>query len=80
MEKNNWINVKDKLPEFDKEVLTYRKSVGKNESWEIIDIGYLSYKTIGSNNYEYLEWVVSESTKVDTITHWMYLPKPPENQ
>jgi len=57
-----WISVKDRLPENDNEVLIVASGEVTTAFYEAGDFGW-SYGTTG---YE------------TTITHWMPLPKPPE--
>lgn len=64
-ENNKWINVKDRLPECNQEVLT---SDGEN-----IQIGrYEDFSLINVPN----ELWSSETGKIE-VTHWMPLPLPP---
>lgn len=62
---NNWISVKDRLPEDDKDVLVYN-----SRSKEIIMASYNSNYEEWDNLYDYLP--------VDAITHWQPLPELPE--
>lgn len=62
---NNWISVKDRLPEDDKDVLVY-----DSRSKEIIMASYNSDYDEWDNLYDYLS--------VDTITYWQPLPELPE--
>lgn len=65
-----WINVKDRLPEEGKEVLTYSKKTKKFLVDYIIEFKNLnppSYIWACRKEYEYLD-----------ITHWMPLSEPPK--
>ena len=82
-ETNNagWIRVKDRLPEYDKEVLIYAVSKTTNESK--IAISYLMDKFyFGSRPINLEEPIWHEPWQYfranNTITHWMPLPTPPE--
>lgn len=64
---NKWINVEDRMPEKNQDVLVYRGS-------HIGDMMFYTY--IGNNEWEdeYGYW---SRTDDEGITHWMPLPKPP---
>ncbi len=67
MGKDNWISVKDKLPEFDIEVLTSWRS----DSSTFIEINYVeSITTYASGS--------SARWKGIEPTHWQPLPSPPK--
>lgn len=65
---NEWISVKDKLPENFETVLALCKDgdmfVGRHTSWQQWQI-----------------WTAKKSTKIvqRTVTHWMPLPEPPKD-
>ena len=59
---NEWISVKDRLPEKHEYVLVYRKSEGKRS----VNLGYFHPKD---------EWFTTDG--VGYPTHWMPLPDPP---
>jgi hypothetical protein len=58
-----WINVKNKLPENNKKVLT----------WQIYDVASLD--AIRIMRYKYNMW---EGPGFGHVTHWMPLPEPPK--
>ncbi len=62
---NDWISVKDRLPEDDKDVLVYN-----SRSKEIIMASYNSNYEEWDNLYDYLP--------VNEITYWQPLPELPE--
>lgn len=66
---NKWINVKDKLPEKNEDVLIYRGAYIGN----LISV----YTYIGHNEWEddYGYWIRTDD---EGITHWMPLPAPPK--
>lgn len=65
---NRWINVKDRLPEKDEDVLIYRGQFRGH----LINV----YTYLGNNEWEdeYGYW---SRTDDEGITHWMPLPEPP---
>lgn len=65
---NKWINVEDKLPSKDQDVLIYKGNY-------IGDMMYV-YTYLGNNEWEdeYGYW---SRTDDEGITHWMPLPTPP---
>ena len=65
---NNWISVKDRLPEDDKDVLVYN-----SRSKEIIIASYNSNYDEWDNLYNYYDYL-----PVDVITYWQPLPELPE--
>ena len=66
---NKWINVNDKLPNKNEDVLVYHGEFIGN----LIDV----YTYIGNNEWEddYGYWA---RTNDEGITHWMPLPEPPK--
>lgn len=65
---NNWISVKDRLPEDDKDVLVYN-----SRSKEIIMASYNNNYDDWDNLYNYYDYL-----PVDAITYWQPLPELPE--
>lgn len=65
---NNWISVKDRLPEDDKDVLVYN-----SRSKEIIMASYNSNYDEWDNLYNYYDYL-----PVDEITYWQPLPELPK--
>ena len=76
---NNWISVKDMLPDFDTQVLLFDN--WQDNSGDIhgdVRVGYLSsYRAFSTPNGKEIdpEW---RSEFVFNITHWMPLPEPPK--
>jgi hypothetical protein len=69
-----WINIKDQLPDDDREVLAYSKEYG-------ITVGaYYDDRSLDGGG----EWIPSYCDDADEpringqVTHWMELPKYPE--
>ncbi len=65
-----WINVKDRLPEFNKAVLVYKP---------LIDIvhGRIGLRTLAEYDPNG-KWYTSASKRIDDVSHWMELPKAPQ--
>lgn len=64
-----WINVKDRLPEVQKEVLIYLPEYDIVEMAELFLYASMNLK----------EWVQNEDAyKLNEVSHWMPLPEPPE--
>jgi hypothetical protein len=59
-----WISVKDRLPDYEAEVLIYSPET-------LIDLGSYSWR--------FERWRGSSGALVEGITHWMPLPEPPES-
>ncbi len=60
-----WISVKDRMPEKDKPVLTFDGTY-----FEVLEYWYdEDLKKI---------WMNPPNGPTDSVTHWMELPKPPE--
>lgn len=68
MKPNDWINVKDKLPRVNIEVLVCCQ-IG-NERW--VELAILT-----RNDYKELRWYDACGFDLDTVTHWqkIVLPK-----
>lgn len=66
---NNWISIKEDLPEINQEVLIYRGN----------HIGNLmnTYTYLGNDQWED-EYGIWTRTEDEGITHWMHLPLPPK--
>lgn len=66
---NNWISVKDRMPEFGNQmVLTYESRRG------IIGVGY--FGALGRE----VGWWNHCGCPANHITHWMPLPEPPKEE
>ena len=64
-----WVSVKDRLPEEQKEVLIYLPEYGSVETAAFFEIPSLNLK----------EWAQNEDAYMfDEVSHWMPLPEPPE--
>ena len=83
-----WINVKDKLPEYEETVLLYyeikgKKQLGRHyhsseENIKCFEIGRLTSIT-SAKLYSTLNWE-DRSYNPITPTHWMPLPEPPQKK
>jgi len=62
-----WISVKDRLPEWDDEAMSVLIS---GNSWHDYDVAYFGPTT----------WHDKYDDVVKGVTHWMPLPKPPEEK
>jgi len=67
-----WISMKDRLPEEDKQVLTYAI-----QSKNIHDDGF-PYQTGVYIRGRWLTDHFCESSFIENVTHWMPLPEPPK--
>ena len=65
---NEWVSVEDRLPENNADVLMWR---GK---WKIAEAG--TYRNARFWVYD----EIGDSYVADDITHWMYLPAPPDRR
>ena len=70
-----WISVKDKLPPYNRDVLVYRPNMAMkilvdNYSWH--------YRDDDGEWYE--DWALygKDTNGNPVVTHWAYLPQPPE--
>jgi hypothetical protein len=84
MEKNNWIDVKEKLPELDVDVLTayYCDSKVNGRGFWVIEIGSVTSITrrkSSSGEKEYADWHIGDDYDTNRPTHWQPLPDPPVN-
>lgn len=68
---NEWVSVKDKLPEPYKEVLTFRKLLSCGGGVMLIDHLFLT-------SCDGFIWCHDLETWKSAVTHWMPLPKPPK--
>jgi len=62
----NWISVKDRLPEYNVSVLTTHKDSSVLIGWR------------ASTNSRGENWKIGVDCKPNSITHWMPLPEPPK--
>jgi len=71
-----WISVKDRLPDFLENVLTFRPVKGKysNPPHEVPSIRTDYLDSIGKNGPR---WSRDSTVQVSEITHWMPLPEEP---
>lgn len=80
MNNNEWISVKDRLPELEIDVLIYWQLKKSNEDgfYDMIEIAMLKSITQRKESI-YTEWVNGDY-ETKSPTHWMPLPKPPSNE
>ena len=80
-----WISVKDRLPEEDGSYLVYSNSFGNRKSvklrWfakdgENVD----AYDLAGQKDVWYLYDIECGDISIDSATHWMPLPDPPKGE
>lgn len=70
---SEWISVKDKLPKYSKEVLTYTPGMAMPIRVDAYD-GYY-----GEDDGKWYEgWRYRGNHAENRITHWMPLPEPPK--
>ena len=72
-----WISVDDKLPPYNRDVLVYRP----NMAMKILVDNYAGY--YGDDDDEWYEgWAFygNDTHGNPVITHWSYLPQPPEEE
>lgn len=75
MNANEWISVKDRLPQNEQAVLCYGHYSYDQEDFEIdAEIYHAIYLSIG-----YWE-VVNQMTCIMQVTHWMPLPEKPKDK
>lgn len=77
---HDWILVKSKLPETDRNVLMYHEIETVEEGiFPYIEIGYLT-QTIDENQKAVFEWKDKEHNSLSSPIYWMPLPSPPADQ
>ena len=69
--KQEWISVKDRLPDIRQEVIAYRGEF----RGDIMDMYTYLNNDLWEDAYGY-----RVSTEHEGITHWMYLPEPPKGE
>ncbi len=73
-----WISVEDRLPKVDEEVLVYVHGISYNScAYQMISMSSLTKIYRRDMDPEELQWICKMSCD-ETVTHWMPLPKPPE--
>ena len=72
-----WISVKDKLPPYNRDVLVYRPNMAMKI---LVDNYAWHYRDDDGEWYE--DWALSgkDTNGNPVITHWAYLPKPPQGE
>ena len=72
-----WISVKDKLPPYNRDVLVYRPNMAMKI---LVDNYAWHYREDDGEWYE--DWALygKDTNGNPTITHWAYLPQPPEEE
>lgn len=70
---NNWVSIKDKLPERDKKVLVFITSNDLNKEWSDIRIDAIHTRK-GKKYWSHFSGLITNVV----ITHWMPLPSPPK--
>ena len=74
---NEWISVKDRLPEYDIPVLVTYIGLGDKKPYSDA-VAMWSLELNGYNGG--WVWTLDESEVEVKITHWMPLPKPPKEE
>ena len=80
-----WISVKDRLPEEDGSYLVYSNSFGNRKSvklrWFAKDAEMAgAYDIAGQKNVWYLYDSECGYISINSVTHWMPLPEPPKGE
>ena len=80
-----WISVKDRLPEEDGSYLVYSNSFGNHKSvklrWFAKDAEMAgAYDIAGQKNVWYLYDSECGYISINSVTHWMPLPEPPKGE
>lgn len=77
-----WIDVKDKLPEEDKEVLLVVNGWGKTPPYYLGSLHHMEPETSWMTGLTSAEsdWLIHgwSYLRKPEVTHWMQLPEPPE--
>ena len=68
-----WISVKDRLPETDDWVLVCRKTIKTGYTTIVVDRCTF---TVGGDRM----WLAEYATYKQVVTHWMQLPQPPKGE
>jgi len=68
--KDKWISVENRLPEFGKSILVYNKGVEHSS----VRMAFMTSRGF------YDAYECGCGIKLDNVTHWMPLPKPPEDK
>lgn len=86
MEQGDWISVEEKYPEVDREEMGYSDDVLVYTDESKMFVAYLvCYKKCAHRTQETFHWRVQETgcgccSYNPKVTHWMPLPKPPEER
>ena len=70
---SEWISVKDRLPEWEEEVIVLNKSHGIYRGWILANSKKWILLVLGKQSF-------AKSFKEKKITHWMPLSEPPKEQ
>jgi hypothetical protein len=84
-ENNDWISVKERMPDINDSVLIYSQSAGMYLA-HLYDVNEYGRKSARKHKDKWpirLEWRIEDyccygSLMLNEVTHWMPLPKPPE--
>jgi hypothetical protein len=75
---NNWISVKDRLPELGQNVLVIKDGLYGLACREIVERKPLPPPQF--NNIEIWEWNYGFEAREGQVTHWQELPEPPKEE